>query len=186
MAKKNVALPGDFISTEEEFIPGKNTFVEEGEIRSDSLGSVDVNQKNKDVSVGKLRNVELMDADTMVYAQVTMVKSSGVFVELLYAEKNGKKRIISNSMAMIPARFISRSYVKNLSDCFRIGDVVKAKVAVFSPQGIDLRTNDPELGVVKAFCVKCRHPLGLFNGILKCTSCGNTENRKIADDYILK
>ena len=49
--KKKVALPGQLISTEEEFMPGKNTFEDNGEIFSESTGIIEENQQSKEISV---------------------------------------------------------------------------------------------------------------------------------------
>ena len=60
---------------------------------------------------------------------------------------------------------------------------------------VDLSTKREDLGLVKAFCKKCRHTLikieekpktnrgRMPNNNLKCTFCGNKEHRKIAQDY---
>lgn len=187
MQDKNIVLPGDFLSTEEEYISGKNTYVsEEGDVCSDSLGKLDIDNKEKSVSVEKLKNAEILDVGTVVYARVSMLKPNSVFVEVFSAEKDGKKRVIPGAMAAIPVRNIAREYVERLGDFFGIGDIVKAKVSFYATHGLDLRTNEQELGVVKAFCKKCRKPLYLFGKQLKCQSCGSNEHRKIADDYMLK
>jgi exosome complex component CSL4 len=81
---------------------------------------------------------------------------------------------------------VDTGFVKVLSEKFKIGDIVKARVDEIYPFGLELSTADPSLGVVKAFCAKCRQPLHLFGAMLKCLSCGATERRKISSDYVLK
>lgn len=187
MPDKNIAIPGDFLSTEEEYMPGKNTYVsEEGDVCSDSLGKSEIDTTEKSISVEKLKNVEILDIGTVVYARVSMLKPNSVFVEVFSAEKDGKKRVVPGAMAAIPVRNISREYVEKLGDFFGIGDIVKAKVSFYATYGLDLKTNEQELGVVKAFCKKCRKPLYLFEKQLKCRSCGSNEHRKISNDYMLK
>ncbi|MFH1240321.1 MAG: exosome complex RNA-binding protein Csl4 [Candidatus Diapherotrites archaeon] len=187
MSDKNIAFPGDFLSTEEEYMPGKNTYVsDEGDVCSDSLGKSEIDTTEKSVSVEKMKNIEMLDVGTIVYVRVSMLKPSSVFVEIFAAEKDGKKRVVPSAMAAIPVRNISREYVEKLGDFFGIGDIVKAKVSFYAPYGIDLRTNEQELGVIKAFCKKCRKPLYLFGKQLKCRSCASNEQRKIANDYMLK
>ena len=187
MLDKNIAVPGDFLSTEEEYMSGKNTHVsEDGNVCSDSLGKSEIDNIEKSVSVKALKNVELLDVGTIVRAKVSMLKPNSVFVEILSAEKNGNKRVVPGAMAAIPVRNISRDYVEKLGDFFGVGDLVKAKISFYATYGTDLRTNEPELGVVKAFCKKCRKPLYLFGNQLKCRSCGSNESRKISNDYLLK
>jgi len=187
MSNKNIAVPGDFLSTEEEYIPGKNTYVsEEGDVCSDSLGKSEIDNTEKSVSVDSLKNVEMLDVGTTVYVKVSMIKPNSVFVEIIAAEKDGKKRVVPGAMAAIPVRNISRDYVEKLGDFFGVGDIVKAKVSFYAPYGTDLTTSEHDLGVIKAFCKKCRKPLYLFGKQLKCRSCGSNESRKISNDYMLK
>jgi len=94
--------------------------------------------------------------------------------------------VINQRHAMLPIRNVSRQYVESLRDNFRIGDLIKAKIARAGPLGIDLTTAEPGLGVIKAFCTRCRHPLHLFGRTLKCLGCGHTERRKVSKDYLLK
>jgi len=127
-----------------------------------------------------------LEKDSVVTGRVVLVKSNMVMIELLYAEKNKEKNVISSSFAVLPARNISRLFVKDLKQLFKIGDIVKAEVAMVAPYSIDLRTNKPELGVIKAFCSGCRLPLALFGKNLKCQGCGSTEQRKLSTEYLLK
>lgn len=184
--EKQVVLPGDFLGTEEEFGAGLNAFEDDGKILSDSLGRPVFDQKHKVVSVEKKSVLKPLEVDSVVVGRVSMVKSNMVMVEVFFAEKEGEKRVIAGSFAVLPVRNISREFVKEPKDMFRIGDLVLAKVAFVSPFAIDLRTNEPELGVIKAFCVRCRNKLSLFGRTLKCQSCGNSEQRKISRDYLLK
>ena len=46
-----------------------------------------------------------------------------------------------------------------------------------------LSTDAEELGAIKAYCAKCRHPMKVESGILQCQECGTKDNRKIAKDY---
>jgi len=184
--EKKLVFPGDFLAEEEEFEPGKNTFEDKGKIFSNSFGRAVFDSKEKTIQVLKKKPQEVLEKETIVIGRVVMVKSNMVSIELFSAEKNGEKRIISSAHAVLPIRNISREFVKKTSELFKIGDIVKAKVAVVTPYSVDLKTNEPELGAIKAFCSKCRNALVLFGNTLKCTSCGLTEHRKLSSDYLLK
>jgi len=179
-------VPGEAVSTAEEFVPGRNVFEREGEILSNSMGLVAFDPKFKEVNVEKRREVALLDRGSIVYGRVRLVKESSVLIDIITAEKNGKKKAFHVGVAMIPVRMVAREYVESLKDFFRIGDLVKGKAEMVSPFAIDVSTNDDSLGVIKAYCSECRQPLHLFGQGLKCLSCGCTQQRKISSDYILK
>jgi len=73
------------------------------------------------------------------------------------------------------------SYVKNLSQEFSMSDIVKAKV--INTQNMRLTTSEKSLGVMKAYCSRCRSELQMDGKRLKCPSCGRTEKRKLSSDY---
>src|SRR3989442_6806813 len=64
----------------------------------------------------------------------------------------------------------------------RRGDIIRAKVIQVKPSG-QLRTAEPNLGVVKALCSVCRGPLEVRGRELYCPRDERTERRKLAADY---
>jgi exosome complex component CSL4 len=46
-----------------------------------------------------------------------------------------------------------------------------------------LTTAGRGLGVVKGFCSRCGAALEFVNRRLQCSSCGNLERRRLAEDY---
>ena len=78
---------------------------------------------------------------------------------------------------------IRRGYVKNVRDEYRIGDIIRAKIAAFQNGEFRLTTDGDDLGAIKAFCAKCRHPMKVESGLLQCEDCGAKDNRKITNDY---
>ncbi len=183
---KKPVLPGDFLGTEEEFEPGKNAFEEQGQVFSSAVGKAVFDSGQKTVQVLPNRELRPIEVGAIVVAKVVLVKSNMVMVELLQAEKDGLKMVFGQSFAVLPARNISRHFIKNLRNAFKIGDLVKAEVATVTSYSIDLRTNKPELGVIKAFCAVCRSGLQLFGSELKCVSCGNPAERKLSTEYLLR
>ena len=183
---KKIVLPGEELSTAEEFEEGENTFEENDLVYSDSVGVAEFDPKNYRVKVVKKKSVKLFHPGTTVYGIVTGVRKNSVHVKILEAYDKKVARIFTKSNASIMISAISRDYVKNIHDQFKIGDIVKAEVADVKPYGVNLRTDKPELGVVRAYCSKCRKPLHLSHGKLMCTSCGSIENRKLSSEYSLK
>lgn len=179
-------LPGDFISTEEEFEAGENAFAAQGSILSDSVGTVIENRGQKTIGVLKEKNVAAVKPNDLVFGSVVSVRENSVHLSIFSEPDENERKVLLRTFAYLPVRLVSRHYVKNLHELFKIGDLVKAKIAAVFSYGIDVRTNEPELGVIRAFCSRCRQPLHLFDFQLKCLSCGNAEKRKLSKDYSLK
>ncbi len=183
---KKIVLPGEELSTAEEFEEGENTFEENDLVFSDSVGEAEFDSKNYTVKVNKRKNVKLFHPGTRVYGIVTGVRKNSVHIKILEAYDKKEPRVFAKSNASIMISGISRNYVRNTHEQFKIGDVVLAEVSDVKPYGITLRTDKPELGVIRAYCSKCRKPMHLSHGKLMCTSCGSIENRKLSSKYSLK
>ncbi len=183
---KKVVLPGEELSTAEEFEEGENTFQERDSIYSDSLGKAEFDAENYVVNVEKKKNVKLFHPGTKVYGKVTSIRKNSVRIKILEAYDGKEPRVFMKSHASIMISMISKDYVKDLRSCYRIGDIIAAEVEDVKPYGINLRTDKPELGVVRAYCAKCRAPMHLSNGKLMCTACGGIGTRKLSSEYSLK
>ncbi len=182
---KEIVVPGEFLSFEEEFMAGKNAFEDdEGNVFSSKLGVKELDEKEREVSVKELKQVnEILKPGNILFCQVALVKESFVVLSILSAENNGKEMIVPFASAKLMISNVSRSHINFLSDAFRTGDLVKVKVTNITKYGIDVTTSFPELGVIRAFCTKCRGPLGLYDKILKCPKCGSIEKRKLSTEF---
>jgi exosome complex component CSL4 len=174
MGNIKAVVPGETLTTEEEFLAGKNTFTEDGFVKASTFGEANFDHNTKEVQVNG-KSIGLIQEGDVVYGVVTMVKESSVVVRLTNAE-NGKK--ILQTSAQIPIRLISNEFVSKARDFYRIGDVIKARIAKLDPLGTDLETKGQGLGVVIAYCSNCRHEMSFSTDKMMCISCGNSENRK--------
>ena len=186
-----MVFPGSFLGTEEEFLPGENCFEQSSSVYSDSIGKEHFDFDEKVVSVKKLSpDVSMLSIGNVVHAVVVLVKDQACVLEILEMEdlqKPGKKVVSGSKSSVLPVFSVMNSYVKFMSDYFKIGDIVRARVEKISPTGIELETkSSPGLGVVMAYCVSCRSALKLVEAELKCSNCGSNERRKISADYSLK
>lgn len=185
LLSEDFAFPGEFLTVEEEFISGTNTFEDdEGNIYSTKVGSKEFDEKEREVSVKeKNPSNDLLELGSIIIGRVALIKESFVALDILSAEKNGKQLICSFPSAKLMVSKVARFHVNNLRDEFRTGDFVKAKVINISKYGIDVTTTYPELGVIKAFCSKCRSQLSLFDKTLKCVKCSSIEKRKLSSEF---
>lgn len=187
---KNISkcvVPGEILGSEAEFLGGKNTFTnEDGDVLALVAGPAIMDEEQRVVAVQNVNTAKNAKSGTVVIAQVMNVRDNTVGVHILTAVYKGRKRVISPAYAVIFISLVDKNYIKDLREFFKIGDLVKAEVSDISPFNIRLRTNEPSLGVVKAFCTQCRAPLHLDMGRLRCLRCNSQETRKVSSEYVLK
>ena len=184
---KKVVVPGDFLALEEEYLGGANTFTDdEGNVYSDSIGKAMFDDASRTVTISKEKPVSKLSVSTVVIGYVHLVKDSVVVIRMAYCEEQKGRRVVAPTQAFLKVANVSRAYVKLLRDEFKIGDLVVAKICEITPFGIQLRTNEPNLGVIRAHCTKCRSILHLSGRDLRCLNCGNVERRKTSMEYVLK
>ena len=172
---KKIFLPGEAITTEEEYVPRENTFSDKGIVKASTMGYAVFDETNKEVRI-RGKSIKKIRAGDIVTGKVMLVKESNAVIELLSAE-NGKK-ITGIKTAQIPVRNVSTEYITELRKFFKIGDLVRAKVVMSSPLAIDLATNEKGLGVTKAYCSNCRKEMQFSDNKMMCANCGNIEDRK--------
>ena len=182
MTKNKIVLPGDQLSTSEELLSGDGTFEEEGIIRAARVGTYVVDEKHKKATVEPLTSIPvILKNGDIVLGEVRIIKSSMIIVDVLHVIGTNRA-ISSDTNGTLRISEVSPSYVKDVSDVYAFGDIIRAKVTQVHPS-LQLITRDRELGVIRALCEKCRQPLIKKENYLECKNCGNKEKRKIADDY---
>lgn len=175
-------LPGDFVSTTEEFAPGPGTYLSGGEIYSTSTGIVSVNRKERVVSVIPTTSTPpIIKEGDIVVGEIINVRESMALVELAAIKGAGNREMQKSGTAAIHVSNVKNAYVKDISKEFALFDIVKARV--INTQNMRLTTSDDSLGVMKAICSNCKAVLVIENNKLKCPSCGRKESRKISSDY---
>ncbi|MFH1721596.1 MAG: exosome complex RNA-binding protein Csl4 [Candidatus Altiarchaeota archaeon] len=182
MSEEEDAFIGDYIGTIEEFMPGPGTFVdEEGKICSSAIGKKKIDGKNHSASVEANIPHELAIGD-IVYGEVCAFRKN--LVTVIVKKIKGYKNDVDIKTAIFISQ-ISDSYVENPEEAFGVGDLVKAQVVKMETGLIDISTKG-ELGVVLAYCKRCRTPMERtekFKDRLECPACNHREGRKIAKDY---
>ncbi len=179
--KDDLVMIGDYLGTIEEYMPGEGTYAEEGKIYASKIGKKVLDAK-KHMAIVEGKKIPEIKVGQTVFGEVQSVRKSvvNIIVSMIAGEKGD-----IDEKTMIYVSNISDKYVSSPEDFFRIGDIVKATVIKVDPGMIDLSTKGP-MGVVKAFCTRCRLPLELsskYKDKMECSSCGHVEVRKIADDY---
>ncbi|MCX6695725.1 MAG: exosome complex RNA-binding protein Csl4 [Candidatus Altiarchaeota archaeon] len=178
---KDKVMIGDYIGTIEEFLPGDGTYSEDGKIFAANIGTKVVDSQ-KHVAMVEGKTLPSLKVGQIVFGEVATLKKN--VINVMVSKIQGQKGVL-NEKTMIYVSNISENYVERPEDMFGIGDVVKAKVIKIEPGMIDISTKGG-MGVVKAFCRRCRSellPSAKFNGKMECPMCGQIEVRKVSDDY---
>lgn len=178
---KKIVLPGETIGAAEEYLPGYGTKEENGVIYATVVGEVSMDQKNMIISVVPASPIGELKIGDMVYGVVTDLMKDFVILQVIV---NSDFETIAGGAqtGTIHISKISKVYVDKSDEEFRIGDIVRAKVIKVKPS-LQLTTNEDELGVIKAYCGRCKKALIRENDLLVCTRCKRKEKRKLAKDY---
>ena len=203
---EKIVMPGDKLGIIEQYLPGEGTYDDNGDIKSAVLGNVKINQKMKVISVVSdakvLGNVKinqkmkvisvvsdakpaLLKVGDTVYGQITDIKPQRANVKIECMKDNGRPLALPY-MGAIHISQAKKDYLEKLSDAFRIGDIVQAKVVKITGDNVDLGTVDEDCGVLKAMCTRCRdfmHTTQKDNE-LQCNTCNKKERRKVSKNYV--
>lgn len=182
MVENNFVIPGDMVGTSEEFLPGRGTYEENGNIYANTTGRVAFDKKERAVYIEPVTNVQPTPREgDIVVGRVTDIKGSVALVELSRIKGALDREIAGNTAAAIHISNVKDSYVQDLTQEFGYQDIVKAKV--IDTKNMRLSTVDRSLGVITSQCPRCRTPLKFENGKLKCPQCERRESRKLSSDY---
>lgn len=182
--KKKLVIPGEHISGAEEGLPGSNAYMEKDDIYSAVVGEPECVDGKIDVKRSKSR-VETPSVGQEMYCLVARATPTKAFCTCMAAselEGTGKRGIVID--AVLPVTAISKGYVKEIGDAVRIGDIIKARLDKIERKFYDIQIVDKDLGVVKAFCSRCRSEMAQKGGRFTCKSCGWNETRKVPGERL--
>ena len=181
--KKKVAVPGERLGVEEEYVPGNNVFVEEGQLYSKAYGALEVDNKSKKMSVSEANRVAVPEVGDIVEGVVVGMKEDSASVTIVAIR--GKKPLSGNFSGVLHVSQAAKSYVNSLFDAVNLNDRILAKVLIsWSPY--QLSTADDELGVIYSTCTRCGTELVFKRGGLFCRRDKLYERKKISRSYLLK
>ena len=178
--KAPVVLPGDKIAVSEEFLPGKHTYDDSGLIRALTVGRVQRDMKNIEISVKPVVEMNVIKVGDSVTGQVEVAQASSASVKICYLNGKTTDKDFSGSLSLRkerPGRGGPRG------PPVKLGDIVRCRVFSLLNGIIHLSINEDELGVTYALCGNCGKPLMRGGSKAKCDECGNVEERKLAEDF---
>jgi exosome complex component CSL4 len=180
----DIVLPGDRLGVIEEFIPGSGTFEDEGIIFATIYGKIEIDMKNREITViaDNQPPTGLVNGEIIV-ARVTSVKAKMATVEIFHSQR---KDFPIPFAGMIQIRNIRKGYVDYIDEQLVQDDWIRAKVIDASSVPIQIATDEPELGVIRAFCRYCGAQISLKGNKLVCSNseCHRLSKRKLSNDYL--
>ncbi len=175
-------LPGDFIGTTEEFRAGAQTYEKTGGVYAAIAGTARVNTVRRSVSVIPCTDTPpILKSGDVVIGQIVGLRDSLAMVTIAGAKGVVDREIPNVGSAVVHVSNVKRAYVKDITHEFGIFDIVKAKIVDLNNMRLD--TSEPEMGVMKALCSKCRTAMVRHDSKLKCPECGRIETRKLSTGY---
>lgn len=181
MTSGKFVLPGDLLATSEEFIPGEGTYEEGGGIYSSNVGFLELDRNEMIARVRANKISGLPKEGDIILGKVRDVSGKLAMVEMSFVEGIARGLATSSYGTLHISRMAER-HVENPRKEFKAYDIVRAEVALTKPS-IQLSTRNDDLGVVKAYCGRCRGALTRKGDQLYCEECDRTEHRKISGYY---
>ena len=188
--KLNGTIPGIALSVIEEFDPGKNTFVTDGNIRSSVIGEPIINMTDRILNIEQKNAPLIPKIGDILVGYIDMLFGNMISVRVVYINdkysKSGFSAIastrISNAGNSFNSGWRERPYKGKL--IFKVGDIIRGKVFSLLNSSIHITLDEKDLGLVYTICFSCgNNDLLKMSSGLKCPICGNFEERKISNNY---
>ena len=165
-------------------MPSFGVYSDKGELYSSTIGHLETDQARHSAKVTSGPKMPRMQRESnIVVGIIAELNDNVAIIDLMPFETENFKFIPNTASAVLRVSNVRRAYVDSLRDEMGIGDMIRAKITEVNEHSVNLRTDEKDLGVIKAFCKQCRNPLDLDGKALKCGNCGHIEKRKLAEDY---
>lgn len=175
--------PGKFIGTAEEFIPANGLFEEDGKIYSNATGELELDAKNHTAKVApKTRVPKLQGMKTVTYGVVADISKQVALVDLEPVKSKNIELVPAGISAILHISNIRSGYVDSFETELKIGDILRVAIIEAEPHTMRLTIDGRNLGVILAYCSKCRHRMNRKGYTVECPKCGSVEKRKLAED----
>jgi exosome complex component CSL4 len=177
-------LPGEQIASIEEFEGGKNTYVNNGLVRSSAVGTKVYDFKRHIVKIDQKNSPMLPKIGDIIVGYIEMLFGSMFSVRILYV--NDEKS--ESGFSAISSARLGGSSGRDRGDrrariIFRIGDIIRGRVISLLNSTIHITIDEKEFGVLYALCFNCGGDTVRLNSTVKCIECSIFEERKLSNDY---
>ena len=177
----NQVLPGEPLGVIEEFMPGKGTFEDNGNIYASIAGTLLIDRKKYEISVNQGgRPTYAPQAGDIIEGTVSMVKAKVVLVQIKRSE--GKEFPVP-LIGTVHISNLGPRYIEKIDYAIAIDDYIRARVVRSECEPIHLTMKEPGLGVLSSLCRWCGGKLIEGHRDLVCTRCKRHDTRRIARDF---
>ncbi|MDQ3838848.1 MAG: exosome complex RNA-binding protein Csl4 [Thermoproteota archaeon] len=181
-------LPGEHLAYIEEFDSGKNTYIDNGSVRSTTVGTKVYDFRNRTVKIDQKNSPMLPKIGDVLVGFVEMLFGSMLSIRVLFIND---KKSSSGFSAITSARVsISGGWGRERGDrrggrvVFRVGDIIRGRVVSLLNSTIHIVIDEKEFGVLYTLCFNCGgDTVRVNNSTIKCIECGLHEERKLTNDY---
>ena len=180
----DVVVPGEQLCVIEELLPGFGTYEEEGIVYAATSGGVVIDLKDRRIRVLDHRGhtkLALPVQGDILMGEVINAYEQRAEVSLV---KWNDKDVLFPIAGEIHISNVTRRFVRSMSDVIRNGDIIRGVALNTHEIPVQLGLVGPDLGVLRAKCIKCGNDLTLttYNNLI-CLRCENRESREVAKDY---
>lgn len=174
-------FPGEKLAVIEEYSDGSGTYQENGEVRSNTIGTTTVDKTRRELVVKKTTPMILVPYEGMdVIAEVGSVARRDARIDIFVVDGTHVHPTFSG---VIHISDLSRDYLKNIDMAVRSGDIIKGKLINVKNRLNQTSMKGSEYGVIYGFCSRCGGLLEMKENKLICQDCGRMERRKTASTY---
>ncbi|RLG88565.1 MAG: RNA-binding protein [Thermoprotei archaeon] len=180
-----IVLPRTYICVEEEYMPSRGVYVENGKVYAAVIGRLIIDTVNRKVSVIPFKKENVPRYGDIVIGQVVSMKDEIAFIRIEAFEVSKPLKHSFTGILHI-SQVANEKRLPTLYDAIRTGDIIKARV-INNQIPLLLSVKEPRLGVILATCSKCGALLTKRRSAsqLICPNCKNSEQRKLSMDYLL-
>ena len=171
---ETITFPGDKIASIEEYEAGYNTFDDGDMVRSATVGTTDIDKRERIVRVKNPKSLSIPKIGDVVIGTVVAVMSSMIAVSIEYI--NGKP-ITSHVECVCSTRNIRKKSIA------LVNDIVTLKIANHLNGTIHAFIDEPHLGVLFTKCRKCGGKVIQLRDAVKCTECSWIDDRKLSMNF---
>ena len=178
-----LVFPGDEIGYSEEYLCGEGCYDADGIIKASAVGELVVDGESRIMTVNSRNKPVVLETGDVVFGKINDLRSNMAIVNVIAKEGIETRSISTRRVGTLFISQVTDGFVKDLSEFFRVGDMIKARVIKVKPS-LQLSTSGEGLGVVKSFCKRCKGTMRVVGSRLQCFRCRTFENRgNISKDY---
>ena len=113
--KKAVAVPGEQLGVEEEYMPGAGVYLEEGKLYSSTVGALDIDTKNRRIGVRAGNRVAVPEVGDIVEGEViSPLKEDSAMIKIMAIR--GKRNLTGTFTGILHVSQAAKSYVNTIYD----------------------------------------------------------------------